>query len=1156
MKVRLWLTIALGAALVLLSSGASGQAPIISGSFEVTADHLRFARGAATDTIFLFGSVRITQGAFIVTGDSGLVDTAEEYAVVMGDVQVRQDETLIVGQRLTYRAADSLAVLTGGVSFSEGDIFVTGDSGSYSTADSTALIWGNVRLDQAELGVTADTLRYSRASGFSIAWGDVNVSHSEEGTEILGTRLEFDHEAGEAVVTGSPRMYYRGPGGGNDIVVDAPVMRLLQEQEEMMAYGGVSLTKGIMHVASDSMIFQPKRDIAWFLGGRPRAWNDRISATGDTLEARLVDEGLDRLTTKGMAQAEYRGAAADSLQTLHGERSSIKGREITLFLVDERAERVEVSGDAWNLYTPSAVDSLRGVGPNVAEGNHLTITLSDDDVKSALFTGKAKGLYEFLPGDARAKAGAKWDKVEYSADRIEFLVPEQIIDLKEMSVIKYRTLTLNSDQARFYADEELLVATGAPELWDGERKITGEAMDYSLEKQEGDIYNARTNLERGFYTGDRLKRKPDASLDVVEGGYTTCELAEPHYKFRSGTMKVYLGDKVVARPIIMYIRKVPVFALPFYVFSIKKGRHSGILMPDFEFGFSQSRGRFMRNVGYYWAPNDYFDTTAWMDYYENSPRWLGYLEGRYNIRYLMNGTARFAFSEDFGTGQRRWSIKGNHKQTLGESMDLRANIDRVSDPQFQYESGLGRSIQERVNGNLRTNISVTKRWSGGTVTAVAERSEVLGEGLSRRITEQAPNLSLYLSRRTLGSALGRETKGGGLDWLLNTSYSVNSKFVNVRHTIPVEVRVDTLETAVVDSVDAKAAGSYDLSINNARKYFGWLDLNPSLTLSQAWFDEDNTGKKWSSATTWRGAVSVGTTAYGTFFPNIGPLVGFRHVVSPRLTFNYQPGFEDATFIDDDGVERQRFPSVSGISISTAKTKTLSFNISNRFEAKAKKGDKIVKLTDLVVLGLSGAYDFLYKEKGKDKPLSNISTSMGIRPPGIDLTTSVDGVWNPYNQALQSLRVYNSFSMSGSGGRRRGGTVPGEEDEIPEALEGVEPAPVNEGMPQGWQLGLSFGLNWSRATHNLTTRLTGSTNFNITDKWRVGYSSQVDMNEREIVYQEISLQRNLHCWEAWFTRRYSGGVWESYFRIAAKLLPEIKYEKGSRDRGNFLGGFWQ
>lgn len=1157
MRGKICLIALIGLIPAVFTGGARGQDPIIPDDLDVSADRLRFVRGALSDTLLLNGSVRVTQGTVTVTGDSGYVSMLDKTAVMMGNVAVREGEALILGEKLTYCPADSIAVLTGGVTFSEGDVVVTGDAGKYSAADSTALIWGNVVMDRGTIGVTADTLRYARGRGFSIAWGEVNVSHSEEGTEILGTQLEFDHELEEATITGSPRMHYKGPSGENDIVVEAPVMRLLQEDEELIAFGGVSLTKGMMHAASDSMLFLPNRDLALFLGGRPRAWNDRISVSGDSLLAHLVDRGLDRLVSKGDAEAEYRAAPLDGMR---GERSRIEGRTVTLHLVGESAERVEVHGDAWNLYTPSEADSLNGVGLNVAEGNEMTIFLSESDVESALFTGGAKGQYEFLPGDAKPGDNVKWDVVEYSADQIEFKTDDQTIDLTTDSVIKYKTLTLNSETARFYADDELLVATGEPELWDGDRQITGETMDYDLDKQEGDIVRARTQLERGYYSGERLKRKSDASLSVVEGGYTTCEYPQPHYHFRSPTMKVYLGDKVVARPLVMYIRKIPVFALPFYVFSIKKGRHSGIIMPDFEFGFSQNRGRFMRNVGYYWAPNDYFDTTAWMDYYESSPRWIGYLEGRYNIRYLMSGSSRFTFSEDFGTEKRRWSIKGNHKQTIGEEMDLRVNLDRVSDPQFQYEAGLGRSIQDRVNGNLRSNISFTKRWSGGTVTTVYERDEVLGEGLTRRVTERTPSVSLFLSRRTLGNSLGRKTKGGSLEWLLDTSYSVNAKFVNMRHTIPVEAPGGGEATAVVDSVDAKAAGAYNVSIVNARKYFGWLDLNPSLTFSQVWFDEDNTGDQWARATTWKTSLSLGTTAYGTFHPNLGPLVGLRHVFSPRVSFNYQPGLSGATFVNDEGRTVSRFPSVSGISVATARSKSLSFSLNNRFEAKAKKGDKIVKLTDLVVLRATGSYDFLYKERGRDRPLSNISTSMGIRPPGVDLTTSIDGIWNPYNQALRSLRVYNSFSLSGSGGSRRGGGVPspedGEDGDLPPGLEGVEPAPDVGPRQETWQIGLSFGLNWTREPRALTTRFTGSTNFNVTDKWRLGYSSQVDLNEREIVYQEISLHRNLHCWEAWFTRRYSGGSWESYFRIAARLLPEIKYEKGSRDKGNFLGGFWQ
>ena len=87
-------------------------------------------------------------------------------------------------------------------------------------------------------------------------------------------------------------------------------------------------------------------------------------------------------------------------------------------------------------------------------------------------------------------------------------------------------------------------------------------------------------------------------------------------------MKIYLKDKLVAKPVVFYLRNVPVLALPFWVFPVKPGRHSGFLFPQFELGLSNSAGQFIRNAGYYWAPNDYMDFTAGGDYYQAEPSWV------------------------------------------------------------------------------------------------------------------------------------------------------------------------------------------------------------------------------------------------------------------------------------------------------------------------------------------------------------------------------------------------------------------------------------------------------------------------------------------------------------------------------------------------------
>ena len=79
----------------------------------------------------------------------------------------------------------------------------------------------------------------------------------------------------------------------------------------------------------------------------------------------------------------------------------------------------------------------------------------------------------------------------------------------------------------------------------------------------------------------------------------------------------------MAGPVILKVRDVPVAWLPFIFTDQRPGRHSGILSP--QFGLSdivRNSPTYRRNVdhvGYYWAPNDYYDVSTWLDWLL---RWL------------------------------------------------------------------------------------------------------------------------------------------------------------------------------------------------------------------------------------------------------------------------------------------------------------------------------------------------------------------------------------------------------------------------------------------------------------------------------------------------------------------------------------------------------
>ena len=76
-------------------------------------------------------------------------------------------------------------------------------------------------------------------------------------------------------------------------------------------------------------------------------------------------------------------------------------------------------------------------------------------------------------------------------------------------------------------------------------------------------------------------------------------------------MKWVSKSMLVARPVTLYVRDVPILWLPFMFQDLRPGRHSGMLIPQFGINDivrpTDDYNRQVTNIGYYWAPNDYFD---------------------------------------------------------------------------------------------------------------------------------------------------------------------------------------------------------------------------------------------------------------------------------------------------------------------------------------------------------------------------------------------------------------------------------------------------------------------------------------------------------------------------------------------------------------------
>src|SRR6185503_4069365 len=396
--------------------------------------------------------------------------------------------------------------------------------------------------------------------------------------------------------------------------------------------------------------------------------------------------------------------------------------------------------------------------------------------------------------------------------------------------------------------------------------------------------------------------------------------------------------KVIAAPVVFYMKHIPVLALPFYIFPIRPGRHSGFQLPQVEFGSSERGGKFIRNVGYYWAISDYLDATLWGDYYQDS-RWVGHSQTRYQKRYKWSGEINSSFEHDLLQSVNRWDLSGRHYQVLGSNFILSGQGNFTNSTSFLKDQSIGRSVLQRVQRNLHSTLGINKNWSGASLSLGLLRDQDLDPdpgGL--RLREQLPSLTFTLSQRPLGHpARGKEP--ARLPWLASTTFSLRSQLVSERDnyfqsrpetTVVLDPLGSPVDTTVLrsDVQASQTAVLHNLTLGDSRTLFGFLRLAPSMVYSEIFYSEDAAGNRNQRAGVWRGFLNANTALYGTFRTSLGPLRAIRHVITPSVGLSFQPSYPKLNFVDSSGVLRPRFSGITGLSLTGSESRFITFGLRN------------------------------------------------------------------------------------------------------------------------------------------------------------------------------------------------------------------------------------
>jgi len=812
------------------------------------------------------------------------------------------------------------------------------------------------------------------------------------------------------------------------------------------------------------------------------------------------------------------------------------------------------------------------------------------------------------PDTTRRAAGSSIDTVVTytAADSIVYSVTTRFMDMFGRCETQYRTIGLKAERINLNWDTSTLIAFGVPDtlradstlgkpiLRDGGEDYHGERVSYNFRTRKGKITVGTTEIENGYYVGDKIKKVDTDVLYVADGRYTTCELPHPHFFFASPKMKVYVRDKVVAEPVYFYIADVPVFALPFGVFPSRGGRASGLIAPVF--GDDDRFGKYLSHLGYYWAISDYIDLATTFDYYTRGG-WLNESNVRYRLRYDFDGSlsTRISSRHEGETGDpaynetRDYHVNWLHRQRLSPTSSLDVNFTFASANYFRnYSTNLNEILQQ----NIISNATFSKTWekSNRYLTVNISRDQSLTSG---EIREGLPSISFTQGQifpfrkkssvRGLTSAADEER---GFFEMLGFNYGAN--FSNYR--LKQKAQVDSVKIPGTDSVHAASDFTHlntQTLLQNVSfsisPHVGRITVTPSLSFqdNRQWSQLENPvrnpadslidyrlSKSKQTSGSLQAGVSTSTRFFGMFQPRFFGISALRHTVNPTLSLFY-----------NKQVYGERIPRYSLVG---------SFGLGNNFEMKYQKADSAQpQKIQLLNLGAGISYNFA-------------ADSMNFSELGVNFRTDVGRFLNVSGAASYNLYEFDPLAGNGYGARVNrllvaqtgkladltsfsislGTSFQGQKKQKPsetgipqEVLQAQERQATQGGLAGQkkvvysiydreeadfsipWTVGMSYTFSQSQQDPRRkyrTSSLNFTLSFNLTEKWQVSTGGSYDFVNNQHFIPSVDVTRDLHCWQMRFTW-FPMGIWEGYrleIRVKAPQLQDIKLTKQSSRQGYY------
>ena len=770
------------------------------------------------------------------------------------------------------------------------------------------------------------------------------------------------------------------------------------------------------------------------------------------------------------------------------------------------------------------------------------------------------------------------EPISYSAsDSIVFVIPEKKIILFSQGSVKKGDAELSADSIEIDQETQMVIAAsrldstgrmrGKPKMVQGESPMEADVIRYNTKTQRGITSNTITQQGEIFIQGEKVKRMSATDYFAYRSQFTTCNLDTPHFAFRANKMKLVNQKLAVSGPIHPEFEGVPIpIYLPFGIFPISQGRHSGFLPPQFT--ASDQFGLGLQNMGYYKVINDYIDVTLRGDVYTYGG-WAIHLTPQYRKRYRYNGQLNFNMQRtrllqdnaknefsDIRTFNVQWGHTVDSRARPGTNFSANVNFGSTKYNQLVLDNPI-----RPYNNIMQSSITYSKTWSNYNLTASANHNQNNNTGV---INMTLPNIGF--TANTI-YPLQRKEFAGTPKWYEKLGIGLNSTLAN--------------ELSFVDSLlnfsnilDTMQWGAqHNIPIQLSLPALGPLQIAPGISYAERWYSQRieqtwNPNAKRVDTVRSKGffaqrdvsfSLGLSTAIFGMFdkFGKNSSVRAIRHVIRPTASISYKPDFNGKDMrevqVDTNDLRRKRRYSIYEGSVFAPFTGGafggISFGIDNNIEMKVRSkkdtGDAAIRKVRLIDgFGINGSYN-LMADSFQLSPIQlyvrstlfekiNVTASGTLDPYQSDeFGDPIDKfAWEGGNFSLgritnASLAISTNFRSKPKDETKEQERQQMEEELGPTTLDQQQaeldyiqqnPAEFADfNIP--WSLNISYSLNYiTRLTpdYKWTSEInsTASVNgdFNLTPRWKMGMNTYYDFKRSEIQMLTMYISREMHCWQ--------------------------------------------